>query len=175
MLTYELLVIWFNFPITLLFILSSYHAMMSLATIWLIAWFGTGISILMLVSVWKIFSKTGRHGYEVLVPIHNIYERITLAWRPWRWIFLVVAPYIIWMLGMTLFALTLNTYMMIIWIALGILLWVAYFVDLNIQTGKRFGKSGGFIFWMIILPIIFYPILGIGNSTYTPRSIPAEK
>ena len=35
---------------------------------WLI---GTALSILMIVSIWKIFKKAGKKGWEAIVPIYN--------------------------------------------------------------------------------------------------------
>ena len=53
------------------------------------------------------------------------------------------------------------------------LLLVAYFVDLNVQIGKRFAKSCWFALGMIVLAPIFYPILAFGTSVYTPLSTTA--
>jgi len=33
---------------------------------------------------------------------------------------------------------------------------------------KNFGKGVGFVFGMIFLPIIFWPILGLGSAEYAP-------
>jgi hypothetical protein len=37
---------------------------------------------------------------------------------------------------------------------------------LGLDVAKSFGKTTGFAIGLILLPIIFYPILGFGSSTY---------
>ena len=35
-----------------------------------------------------------------------------------------------------------------------------------IEISKAFGKTGGFAVGLILLPIVFWPILGFGKSKY---------
>lgn len=100
------------------------------------------ILILMIASMWKIFTKAGQPGWACLIPIYNGIVMAKIAEKPWWWGLLMLIPYI----G-------------IIW---GI--WV-----LN-RMVIRFGKSSGFTVGIILLPFIFIPILGLGSAKYTPQS-----
>ena len=40
-------------------------------------------------------------------------------------------------------------------------------IIINIELAKKFGQSAGFAVGLILLPIIFYPILGFGGAKYT--------
>ncbi|MCB6971876.1 MULTISPECIES: DUF5684 domain-containing protein [Butyricimonas] len=40
------------------------------------------IVVLMLVSMWKIFEKAGRQGWEGIIPIYNIYVMLQIINRP---------------------------------------------------------------------------------------------
>jgi hypothetical protein len=35
-----------------------------------------------------------------------------------------------------------------------------------VDLAKSFGKSGGFVFGLILLPYVFFPILGFGKAEY---------
>ena len=94
---------------------------------------------LMLVSMWKIFSKAGKPGWACLIPIYNIIIMLEIAGKPWWWLLLIMFVPLanvimgIWMLNL---------------IALG------------------YGKTSGFTVGMILLPFIFFPILGLGSAKY---------
>lgn len=95
------------------------------------------IGILMLVSMWKIFTKAGKPGWAILIPIYNIIIMLEIAGKPWWWLFLVwiLAPVFgIWMLNL---------------MVLG------------------FGKTSGFTVGCLFLPFIFIPILGLGSAKYS--------
>jgi len=95
---------------------------------------------LMLVSMWKIFTKAGKPGWAILIPIYNTIIMLEIAGKPWWWLLLMMfVPFAniimaIWMLNL---------------IVLG------------------FGKTSGFTVGCLFLPIIFIPILGLGSAKYT--------
>jgi hypothetical protein len=41
-------------------------------------------------------------------------------------------------------------------------------IVVNLAVAERFGKSVGYAIGMIILPVIFYPLLGFGDAEYQP-------
>ena len=41
-----------------------------------------------------------------------------------------------------------------------------FYIILCLDVAKRFGKGGGFAVGLILLPFIFFPILGFGSAQY---------
>ena len=97
-----------------------------------------GCAVLMIASMWKVFSKAGKPGWAILVPIYNMIVMLEIVGKPLWWIALMLIP--------------------LVNIVIGIML----VVDL----AKSFGKSTGFAVGMIFLSFIFYPILGFGSAQY---------
>ena len=58
------------------------------------------IIILMIVSMWIIFTKAGQPGWTVLVPVYNLIIFIRIIQKPWWWILLWMIPYanLIWII-----------------------------------------------------------------------------
>ena len=59
------------------------------------------------------------------------------------------------------------------WWFLLMLIPVANFVVLiimDLAIAKNFGKGGGFAAGLILLPPIFFPILGFGSAKYQPQA-----
>ena len=96
------------------------------------------IAILMIAAMWKVFSKAGQPGWAVIIPIYNIYIMCKVAGRPGWWVLLMFIPFVNFIIA----------------------------IILNIDIAKNFGKGVGFGIGLIILPFIFYPILGFGSAQY---------
>ena len=94
------------------------------------------LSILMIVSLWKIFKKAGKPGWVSIIPIYNIYIMCEIAEKEWWYVLLSCVPFA-------------NIYAMIV---------------LYNGMAKRFGKSGGFVAGMILLPVVFFPMLAFGKD-----------
>jgi len=97
------------------------------------------IGILLIVAMWRIFSKAGKPGWASLIPFYNTYVMLTIAGKPGWWLVLFFIP--------------------IVNLVISILALVA--------LAKTFGKGGGFVVGLIFLPIIFWPILAFDSSKYT--------
>ena len=96
------------------------------------------VIILMLASVWRVFTKAGQPGWASIVPIYNAYVLLKIAGKPGWWLILMFLP--------------------IANIVVGILALVG--------QANNFGKGGGFVVGLIFLPFIFYPILAFGDAQY---------
>ena len=94
--------------------------------------------LLLLISWWKIYEKSGHPGWSCLIPIYNILVFLKIIGKPWYWLILFFIPYVNFVFG--------------IW-------------GTNLLS-KKFGKDEGFTVGLILLPFIFLPILGFGSSTY---------
>ena len=108
------------------------------------------LSLLLLIAGWKVYSKAGRPGWAVLIPLYNLYVYTQIVKRPKWWIFLYLAVLIT-------FAGPL----------VGLLLGL---FD-SIRLAKAFGKSGGFGVGLALLAIIFLPILAFGSAKYDGTSL----
>lgn len=92
----------------------------------------------MIISVWKVFEKAGKPGWAAIIPIYNIIVLLQVAKKPEWWIILFLIP------GVNLV----------------FYIWTINLVSLN------FGKNEGFTIGLLLLPIIFWPILGFGSAEY---------
>jgi hypothetical protein len=99
----------------------------------------------MAASMWRVFTKAGRPGWAVFVPLYNLVVLCEIAGRPAWWCLLLLIPY------------------------LNAVLIVPVLVDL----ARNFGKGSGFAVGLWLLPFAFYPALGFGNARYRPPGAPA--
>lgn len=97
-----------------------------------------GLIALMIVGLWKVFTKAGEPGWASIIPIYNAIVLLKIAGKPWWWIFGLIIPII----------------SLIVSILVGI------------DTAKNFGKGAGFGLGLALLPFIFYPILGFGDARF---------
>jgi len=113
---------------------------------------GLLIAVVLIVAMWKIFTKAGQPGWASIIPIYNIYVWCKIVGRPWWWLLLMLIPFV-------------NFIICII---------------LCIDLAKSFGKGVGFGIGLALLGFIFFPILGFGSAQYqgpaagglTPKTAP---
>lgn len=94
--------------------------------------------ILMVVSMWKIYTKAGKPGWASIIPIYNIVVFLEIVKKPIWWIFLMFIPFVNMILG----------------------------VYLAHRLSRSFGRDIGTTLGLLFLSIIFYPILAFGSATY---------
>lgn len=100
--------------------------------------FGLLVAIVLIASVWKVFSKAGEPGWAAIIPIYNTIVLLKIAGKPVWWILLMLIPLV-------------NFIVLIV---------------VMISLAERFGKGAGFGLGLALLPFIFYPLLGFGSATY---------
>ena len=100
------------------------------------------VLIFMLIVWWKIFTKAGKPGWGILIPIYNIILMLEIAGRPGWWFLLMLIP--------------------------GVNFVISIIVILDLA--KAFGKGTGFGIGMLFLGIIFYPIIAFGDAQYVENS-----
>jgi hypothetical protein len=108
----------------------------TISTSWIIAYLL--LVVLYVVAEWKIFTKAGKPGWAVLIPIYNVIVLLEIVGKPWYWIFLLIIPGI--------------NFIFIIWVT-------------NLLS-KSFGHDIGFTLGLIFFGFIFILILGLGDSRY---------
>ncbi|HJH30844.1 MAG TPA: signal peptidase I [Methanosarcinaceae archaeon] len=98
-----------------------------------------GILALFIASFWKIYVKAEQPGWACIIPIYNIYILLKIVCRPSWWLFLYIIPIV-------------N---------------IIVIITVTLDLAKRFNQEILFGIGLILLPIIFYPILGFGDARYT--------
>lgn len=97
------------------------------------------VGIVLIASVWRIFEKAGKPGWAALIPFYNVIILLEIIGKPWWWLFAMI------------------------FVPLGNIIWGIWSVNL---LAKSFGKNEGYTLGLILLPFIFYPMLGFGNEEY---------
>ncbi len=98
------------------------------------------IAVVVIAAAWKIFTKAGKPGWAALIPIYNMVVMLEIVGKPIWWLLLFFIPCV-------------NVIVAIL---------------VAVELANRFGQGAGFAVGLILLPFIFYPILGIGNAQYRP-------
>ena len=104
------------------------------------------ISILLLASWWKIFTKAGKPGWAAIIPIYNLVVLLEVVNRPIWWIILLFIP--------------------VVNVVVGIIL--------ANDLARAFGKGVGWTIGLIFLGFIFFPLLGFGSDPFLGRKVPAQ-
>lgn len=98
------------------------------------------ILILMIIAMWKVFSKAGQPGWAAIIPIYNAYILLKVAGKPGWWLVLFFIPLVNLVIG----------------------------IMATHGLSTQFGKGAGYTIGLILLPFIFLPMLAFGSATYTP-------
>lgn len=111
-----------------------------LAAMAVVLWiFYVAFIVLMIVALWKIFTKAGEAGWKSIIPIWNTIILLKIVGRPWWWLLLLLIPFV-------------NFIVLII---------------VMLELGKAFGKSVVFsIFGLIIFSVVGELILAFGDAKY---------
>ena len=96
------------------------------------------IIILMIVGMWKVFTKAGQPGWASIIPIYNVYILLLIVDKPWWWLILMLIPIV------------------------NIVMWII----VSLALAQKFGQGTGFAIGLILLPFIFIPILGFSDMKY---------
>ena len=100
------------------------------------------VLVLMIVSMWKIFTKAGQPGWASIIPIYNIYVLLQIVGKPGWWLVLFFIPLVNMVIG----------------------------IIAMIALAENFGKGGGFSVGLILLGVVFFPILAFGGAQYVGSS-----
>jgi hypothetical protein len=104
--------------------------------------FCLAITVITYAGLWKMFVKAGKPGWAAIIPIYNSIVMIEIVGKPVIWILWLLIPCVNIVFG--------------IWL-------------LNLLS-KSFGKSEGYTVGMIVLPMVFFPLLGFGDAKYVGPS-----
>ncbi|HOE70728.1 MAG TPA: DUF5684 domain-containing protein [Brevefilum sp.] len=99
---------------------------------------GFVLGILILVAMWKVYTKAGKPGWAILIPIYNLFVLLEIVGRPGWWLILLLIP---------------------------IVNLVVIFI-ISFDLARSFGKGTGFGLGLVFLNVIFMMILGFGKARY---------
>ncbi len=92
------------------------------------------------VGMWRVFVKAGLPGWGALVPYYNLVLLMRLAGKPGWWAIWFLVPF-------------LN---------------IMIYTIVTLEIAKNFGKGVAYTLGLLLLPIVFYAILGLGRAEYNP-------
>jgi hypothetical protein len=96
--------------------------------------------------MWAVFAKAGEPGWAAIVPIYNLVVLLRIGGLPGWYVLLMFIPCIGGIIGLIVMIMA------------------------TINLASRFNVGGGFVAGLILLPFIFYPILGFGSYECDGRS-----
>jgi hypothetical protein len=96
------------------------------------------IIVLAIAGLWKTFVKAGQPGWAAIIPIYNLYVLCLIVGKPAWWVILFFVP--------------------IVGLVIGILVYI--------ELARAFGKGTGFAVGLLLLPFVFFPMLGFGSARY---------
>lgn len=97
------------------------------------------VLVLMIVSMWRVYTKAGKPGWASLVPFYNAYVLLQIAGRPGWWLLLYFIPLV-------------N-------------LVVTFIVAVDLA--KAFGKGTGFgVVGLALFSFVGFPMLAFGKAKY---------
>lgn len=96
------------------------------------------LTIVILVGYWKMFTKAGKPGWAIIVPIYNVIVLLQIVGRPLWWIILLLIPFVNFIVAI---------------------------IVLN-DLSKSFGKGIAYTLGLLFLSPIFIPLLGFGDARY---------
>ncbi len=96
------------------------------------------VSVILIIANWKIFTKAGKPGWAILIPIYNIIVMMQIIKKPLWWVIMLFIPFV-------------N-------IVFGIL--IMYNLVL------KFGQPGWHVVLAIFIGVIYYPYLAFSKAEY---------
>ena len=108
------------------------------ATVFMVVYLA--VILLIVASMWKVFTKAGEPGWAAIVPIYNLIVLLKIAGKPAWWFLLMIIPFVNIVIALMV----------------------------CISLAANFGKSAGFGVGLFLLGFIFGPILAFGDARYQP-------
>ena len=153
------------------------------------------IAVLMIIALWKVFKKAGKPGWHALIPFLNVYDLYIIAWKKKvavSMLIVSICTFVLTFAGVIMFIgglggsfLSFFTHgyqidnsidgpVTMFFVGLGVMLLGAccsivclVFMIINyVKLGQAFGKSGGFLVGLALIPIVFVCILAFGDAQY---------
>lgn len=99
---------------------------------------GLAIGIVVLIGMWRVYTKAGKPGWATLIPIYQLLVLMEIVGRPGWWVLLMLVPFV------------------------NVIIGILVMIDL----AKSFGKGTGYGLGLIFLAPIFLIHLGFSDARY---------
>ncbi len=103
------------------------------------------VGLVVIIGMWKTFSKAGQPGWAAIIPVYNLVVLFRVAGQS-GWLAL--------------------TFLLNFIPVIGGLAWLGIVIWNHVNVSKRFGHGVGFALGLVFLAPIFWRILGFGSSKY---------
>jgi hypothetical protein len=119
------------------------------------------LSMPMTAGMWELFQKADQPGWTAAIPFVNAWVMIRVTHNEW-WLFLLL------LLSPVTAAAMQVTGAGWLWYLLAVVLLpnVAAYAKLLIDLAGRFGRGVGTGLGLVVLPFVFFPLLGYGDTQY---------
>ncbi|MCK5250148.1 MAG: hypothetical protein KAJ98_09315 [Spirochaetaceae bacterium] len=97
------------------------------------------VSIVLIIANWKIFTKAGKPGWAIIIPIYNIIVMLQIVDKPLWWIIMLIIP------GVN----------------------VVFMIMILYNLVLKFGQPGWHVILALFFGIIYYPYLAFSKASYT--------
>ncbi len=103
---------------------------------------GCAVAVVVIISLWKLFSKAGQPGWAAIIPFYNAFVLFKIGLGSGGKMFLMLIP----------------------------IYNIVVAIQLCIGLAKNFGKGGGFAAGLVFLPYVFLPVLAFSKAEYQPKA-----
>lgn len=113
--------------------------------------FGIGmliVAIITIISMWKLYAKAGKPGWASLIPVYREIVQLEIAGRPAWWVLLIMlVPFF------------------------GAWVGIVSLIDFV----RSYQRSGWWVFWIVVAPVIALPLLAFQSKTHYRGPIAAGR
>ena len=96
------------------------------------------VMIILIVANWKIFTKAGKPGWAILIPIYNIIVMLQIVEKPVWWIVMLFIPVV-------------N---------------IVFAIMIIYNFVLKFGKPGWHVILALVFGVIYYPYIAFSDAKY---------
>lgn len=121
------------------------------------------IIVIGVVAIWKMFKKTGRNGWECIIPIYSYWVLAEIAGLNWWWFLIAVSDSIVSLVGLDNLQTLANLASL-----------VATF-NIYYNIAKKFNKSNGTAICAGIFSFIFIFIFGFSKNAVYDNNVIVSK
>ena len=116
----------------------------------------------------RIFKKVNKKWYLAFIPVVNFIELLNIAGYKWYCVFEYILTLFV---SLFIYFKNYKELLLVIIMVSSFILFIYYYINLNIRIGKRFNKSKLFILFMVIIPVLPYLVLAFDNSKYEVKEL----
>lgn len=142
--------------------------------------FCVAVVVFVIASWWVLYTKMGEPGWKCLVPFYGEYVLFKRVWsKKAYWGYMVVSVVFLSTYGYMLFAfafwlITLGAITLseigvvagVVLMAVSGIAWLVYTFRRNFRIAECFGHGIGYWLGITFLPVVFVPMLALGDSRY---------